>query len=137
MPKLGPEERLLRLENARGADDGKHVCFDIITKDGKSHIFWMAFDEIGKFVSYMVSLSQFVAGQGAGLERPQQHQAITVDPIEAVSIGIAPGRSDQEALLSIHTGTMALVFATTPNELASLRDNLNRLLAPIPHRKSD
>lgn len=129
MPILGPSELLVRIEDGIGTEDGTHIAFTVVTKDDKKHPFWMTQSDLPKLLDYLLSLSQHAAAQSGRLQAPPN--IVTTAPIEAVSVGVAPGRSAEEVLLTIHTGPMPLAFATTPNALASLRDNLNRVLVPI------
>ena len=67
----------------------------------------------------------------AGPKASPPNGPITTNPIEAIALGVAQGRSPEECILSIHTGPMVLGFATTANALAALRDELNKILVPI------
>ena len=137
MPKrqFGPEAKILRLENGGASDDGLEVMFDIVTADNKNHPFWVAGNNLEKFVSYVVALSQFAAGASGKMQAPEGPELARADPIEATALSVAPGRSEQEGLLGVHLGTFALTFAVSPNNLKQLRDRLDQMLVPIERKK--
>jgi hypothetical protein len=135
MRTVGPSERILRLENGGASANGLDVMFDIVTKDGKSHAFWLARDNIEKFVSYIIGLSQHGASVGGGLKAPPDKQIVTASPIEGVALSLAPGRIPTEALLSVHLGTFALTFVLSANALHELQVRLQERLHPMTPQK--
>ena len=137
MPKrqLGPEAKILRLENSGASDDGLKVMFDIVTADNKNHPFWMEGSDLEKFVSYVVALSQYAASVSGKMQAPEGPELAHAYPIEATALSVAPGRSEQEGLLGVHLGTFALTFAVSPNHLKQLRDRLDQMLVPIERKK--
>ena len=132
---LGPEAKIKRLENGGASDDGLKVMFDIITSDGKSHPFWMADDNLEKFVAYIIGLSQHAAGASGKISAPDGPEMVTVQPIEGVAVSITPGRVETEGLLAIHLGTFALTFALSANTLQQLHGRLSGMLHPTERLK--
>ncbi len=132
---LGPEAKIERLENASASDDGLKVMFDIITSDGKSHPFWMADDNLEKFVAYIIALSQHAAGASGKISAPDGPETLTVQPIEGVAVSIAPGRVETEGFLAVHLGTFALTFALSANVLQQLHSRLSGMLHPTERPK--
>ena len=132
---LGPEARIKQLENGRASDDGLEVSFDIVTTDGKSHPFWMAGNDLEKFVVYVIGLSQHAASASGKISAPEGPEMLTVQPIEGVSVSIKPGRVKTEGLLAIHLGTFALMFALSVNTLQQLHDRLGRMIHPTERPK--
>lgn len=132
---LGPEAKILRLENGSASEDGLKVMFDIVTSDNKNHPFWMEDDDLEMFVNYVVGLSQHAAGASGKMTAPEGQESKRVNPIEATSLSVAPGRSEQEGLLAVHLGTFALTFAVQPSHLKQLRDRLDEMLVPIEPKK--
>ncbi len=132
---LGPDAKIKRLENGAASSDGLKVMFDIITADDKSHPFWMADDDLEKFVVYVIGLSQHAAGASGKIGVPEEPETRTVQPIEGVGIAISPGRVAAEGLLVVHVGTFALTFALSANVLQQLHSRLGGMLHPIKHPK--
>lgn len=132
---LGPESRIKRMENGGASEDGLKVMFDIVTADNESHPYWMADDDLEKFVNYVVGLSQHAAGVSGKMKAPKGPESKRVNPIEATSLSLGPGRSEQEGLLAVHLGTFALTFAVQPSHLIQLRDRLNKMLVSTEPKK--
>ena len=128
-PKTDKTTRIKQLENGAASADGLNVTFEIVTMDGKSHPFWMAADDIQKFISHIVSLSQHAAGTSGKLKFPRDRELVKTFPIDAFALSAAPGRSETEAMLGVHLGTFWLTFAVSTNIIQQLRVHL----ATIPH----
>lgn len=135
--QLGPEAAIDRLENGGASDDGLRISFDIITKDGRSHAYWMGDVGPEKFVSYMIGLSQHAAGLSGKLKVPENAVVESAQPIEALALAVSPGRSETEALLSIHLGTFSLHFAVGTNHIKQLCDRVGDMLTPINPKKKN
>ena len=125
MKTLGPESRIKRLENGGASADGLRVMFDIITTDDKSHPFWLTDSDLGKFIAYVLGLSQDAAGVSGKISVPGGPETITAQPIDVL---ITPGRVETEGILAVHLGPIALTFALSANTLEQLRVQLGRIL---------
>ena len=99
---LGPESKIKRLENGGASDNGLKVMFDILTSDDKAHPFWMADNDLEKFVVYIIGLSQHAAGASGKMNVPEGPEMRTATPIEGVALSVLPGRVETEGLLGVH-----------------------------------
>ena len=134
---LGPEAKIVRLENGGASEDGLKVMFDIVTTDDKLHPFWMADNDLEKFVIYVIGLSQHAAGASGKLAAPEGSQTQTTAPIEALAVGVDPGRVAGEGLLTLNLGTFVLSFALPTNTLQQLHTRLGAMLRPTEPPKSN
>ena len=91
------------------SEDGNHVVLTFSVPAGRPLNIAIPAQNLGEAVGHMLSVSGTLAEQHvATFERTA---AINADPIPVVSLGVARGRSDVEALLAIRTGPMTLAFS--------------------------
>ena len=116
------------LKNVSGdvSPDGKHIMLELSFAKGDPIRFALPSDDFTKFISFVINLV---------LERvPKQVQdkteakTITAQPIMVSEMGVARGRSPDEALVSFRASIFQMAFAVN---LATLLESLERLRSMI------
>jgi hypothetical protein len=91
------------------SEDGDHVVLTFSLPAGGPMNVAIPARNLGEAVAHMVGVSgQLAERHAAPLERSGP---VNADPIPVVSLGVARGRSDVEALLAVRTGPMTLAFS--------------------------
>src|SRR5258705_13357963 len=86
----------------RVANDGSAIGVEVTTKDGAKSSFAFTPDAASKFVTLIVGLAQEAGAKTASPICPSG--PVTVHPIDVSALGVAHGRTDTEAILSVQFG---------------------------------
>ena len=105
------------------SEDGNFVGMTFKTKDEPVSIAFPA-QNLGHMIAHLIGVAESEAGRKV-TKFPKGE--ITSVPIAVAGLGVTQGRSETEALLSIHTGPMTLTFAVDLSTLLGVCENLQRM----------
>lgn len=105
------------------SEDGNFVSMIFKTKDKPVSIAFPA-QNLGHMIAHLIGVAEREAGRKV-TRFPKGD--VTSVPIAVAGLGVTRGRSETEALLSIRTGPMTLVFAVDLSTLLGTCENLQRI----------
>jgi len=133
------EEEKVRLEVAQGvqvepSEDGKLVALFFKTRSGPKGVA-LAGQELSRLASLLIKTSQQVAASNTP-DTPASE--VTATPIDVSYFGVAKGRSDTEAILSLVVGNLTMTYAVELSTLLSALRTLEQITAvetkrTLPH----
>lgn len=108
--------------------DGEFIGMTFATKNAPVRISFPK-KNLGDMIAHLVNVAEREASEKV-TKLPSGE--ITTTPISAVALGIARGRSESEALLSIRTGPMTLTFSVDLSTLAGTCEEFQRMTVRTP-----
>ncbi len=112
------------------SQDGSHVVLTFSLPVGEPVNIAIPARNLGEAVGHMLSVSGALAEQ---VETPFERTGpVNAEPIPVVSLGVARGRSDVEALLAIRTGPMTLAFSLDLATLLGMCADLQKATMRAP-----
>ena len=105
------------------SEDGNYIGMTFNTKGEPVNIAFPA-QNLGHMIAHLIGVAESEAGRKV-TKFPKGE--ITSVPIAVAGLGVALGRSETEALLSIRTGPMTLTFAVDLPTLLGMCENLRRI----------
>ena len=102
------------------SEDGNYICMTFKTRGEHVNIGIPA-ENLGHVIAHLIEVAESEAGRRS-TKVPKGE--ITSIPIAVAGLGVAQGRSETEALLTIHTGPMKLTFAVDLPTLLGMCGNL-------------
>ncbi len=105
------------------SEDGNHIGMTFGTKGEPVKIAFPAQD-LGHMIARLIGVAE---GEAAKKVTRLPKGEVTSVPIAVAGLGVAQGRSETEALLSIYTGPMTLTFAVDLSTLSGMCENLRRM----------
>lgn len=105
------------------SEDGNYIGMTFGTKGEPVEIAFPA-QNIGHMIAHLIKV---VEGEAAKKVTRFPKGEVTSVPIAVAGLGVALGRSETEALLSIRTGPMTLTFAVDLSTLLGMCENLRRM----------
>ena len=103
--------------------DGNYIGMTFGTKGDPVNIAFPA-QNIGHMIAHLIGV---VEGEAAKRVTRFPKGEVTSVPIAVAGLGVARGRSETEALLTIRTGPMTLTFAVDLPTLIGMCENLRRM----------
>ncbi len=127
-----PEVNLPKLSRMTGSasDDGAFVMLQLIASNKDEITVALEDEQLTKAVGFMIGLAQECAAKRAA--DIAVGESITAHPIDVAAIGLASGRRDTEAILSMRLGILTLNFAVEVSTLRELCTNLLPRTVPKP-----
>lgn len=106
-----PPARLVGFKNVELSRDGKMMAVVFLTEEGPGYDIALPLDALGDIVNYLTAAAARVTAEAtaAGLEIAPA--TIAPEPIPVKKIAMAPGRTPDETLLTVHTAGYGLTFA--------------------------
>jgi hypothetical protein len=112
------------------ADDARHSFLRFKTVDGEIRV-GLTNKDLSRLAALLINQSEKVShakiAEDARTGHTQRRANLTVLPIRASAIGIAPGLTDGEVFLTMEVGNMALCFATSEATLQDVCRDLQHL----------
>ncbi len=105
------------------SEDGNYVGMTFGTMGEPVKISFPA-QNIGHMIARLIGVTE---GEAAKSVTTFSRGEVTSVPISVAGLGVARGRSETEALLSIRTGPMTLTFAVDLPTLHGMCENLRRM----------
>lgn len=105
------------------SEDGNHIGMTFKTYGEPIRIAFPA-QNLGHMIAHLIGVAESEAGRKV-TKLPKGE--VTSVPIAVAGLGVSPGRSETEALLSIRTGPMTLTFAVDLSTLLGTCENLQRM----------
>ena len=111
------------------SEDGNHVVLTFTLPLGEPVNIAIPAQNLGEAVGHMLSVSGTLAEQH--VTRFERTGAVNAEPIPVVSLGVARGRSDVEALLAVRTVPMTLAFSLDLATLLGMCADLQKATARV------
>ena len=102
--------------------DGNYVGLSFEAQSGEPIVVGFPAQNLGNMIAEMINTGENIASQHK--TKIEQQESVTALPIGVVSLRVAVGRTETEALLSIRTGPMTLTFAVDLTTLHGTCENL-------------
>jgi hypothetical protein len=128
--KVGPGDQLKNITGG-ASDDGQFLALQLTNADGAQMQTVMREKEISNIVAFLIEQ----AAKNAAKRAPERAEwkKVTTTPIAINEIGVAPGRTETEAFLTVQAGIFQMTFST---ELATLLDALQNLDRMVVKRQT-
>ncbi len=124
--KIGEEQAITEFGGEGFSKDA--VAFSFVTLDGRRHEFAMKVDDVPFFIAGMVTLTRQSKELNEPLGGPEVNDELrTLRSVQTTGVIAIEGQADDELSLVVHTGGFPIKFATTPEAMASLVADLERL----------
>lgn len=120
--KLTPAEAVTAFTD--GAYNKETISLTFETMDGGRHTFGFRQSDIPALITQLVQLTQRGAQLAGRLRRPALGERMNASAVDAVALGVIPGRQEGEAYLAVHTGAFPLAFAVKSDDFKALFDEV-------------
>lgn len=110
-----------------GGYNKETISLTFETMDGGRHTYGFRQSDIPALITQLVQLTQRGAQLAGRLRRPQLGEQMNASSLDAVALGVIPGRQKGEAFLAVHTGAFPLAFAVPVSEFEALQAEVEDL----------
>jgi hypothetical protein len=106
-----PPFRLVGFKDAELSSDGKLMAVMFLTEPGPGFDVAIPLDALGDVVHYLTAAAAQLTEQAAAAGLQIAPATIAPEPIPVRKIGMTPGRTPEETLLTVQTAGYGLTFA--------------------------
>ena len=110
-----------------GAYNRETISLTFETLDGGKHLFGFKQSDVPALIAQLVQLTQRGAQLAGRLRRPALGERMNATAVDAVALGVIPGRQHGEAYLAVHTGAFPLAFAVKAQDFEALQAEVEEL----------
>lgn len=131
--KSGSKIPVVKSVRVATAKDASSTMLAVDTVEGR-FIYGLRNKELAKLAALLITQSAKVASRADGVREAGHHPSMTLSPIPASHMGIAPGRVDKEAMLLVGVGNLNFCFSVCRTALEALLasiGNLDDAAAPV------
>jgi hypothetical protein len=111
MRSENPPARLVGFKNVELSRDGKLMAVMFLTEPGPGFDIAIPLDALGDVVNYLTAAAARVTEEAAAAGLQIAPATIAPEPIPVRKIAMAPGRTPDETLLTVHTAGYGMTFA--------------------------
>jgi hypothetical protein len=111
MRSENPPARLVGFKNVELSRDGKLMAVMLLTEPGPGVDIAIPLDALGDVVNYLTAAAARLTEEAVAAGVQIAPATIAPEPIPVRKIAMAPGRTPQETLLTVHTAGYGMTFA--------------------------